>query len=91
MDPVVLFAARDLPQFGIIKGDRIVFDPATSPYPSLCRDLENVGAILGAFEAGELISLTRDASPSELRLAVGYDGQPPAPRSSSRLHLRLAR
>lgn len=90
MMPIVLFAARDLPEYGIQRGDRIVFSPAHSAYPSVCRDLHNVGAILGAFERGDLITLTGDVQPADLRAAVGLDGPSSTPPSSSRRrHLRL--
>lgn len=79
MEPVVLFAVRDLPQFGILKGDRVVFDPSVSPFPSFSREIFNVGAVLGAFEAGDLISPTRSVRPADLRRVAGDDGPPPAP------------
>lgn len=88
--PIVLFAARDLPEHGIQRGDRIVFSPAHSAYPSVCRDLPNVGAILGAFDRGDLITLTDDVRPADLRAAVGLDVPPSTPQSSSPpRHLRL--
>ena len=93
MDPVVLVAVRSLPTLGIRAGDRVVFDPVASPLPSLCRDIPNVGAVLGAFEAGDLVTLTRPVCPADLRLAVASGGrlsEPPSPSELSRpgyLHL----
>jgi len=77
MNPVVLFARRDLPQHGIRKGDRIVFNPDRSPYPSICRPLPNTAAIIGAFEAGDLIRPSAKVTPEDLRRACGTsDGRP---------------
>lgn len=94
MEAIVLFARRDLPQHGIRRGDRIVFDPANSPYPALHRDLTNTGAILDAFEAGDLFTVTPSVRLTDLRLAVGADalvsGQP-EPTGSARPVLTLVR
>ena len=56
MPPTVFVARVDLPQFDIKTGDRVLYDPATSPYPAVCRDILNVGGILGAIEAGDLMA-----------------------------------
>lgn len=89
MEPFVLIAVADLPRLGIRAGDRVVWEPTDSPYPSLCRDLRNTGAVLLAWELGALQPVTRTPLPADLRAAVGETQVRRAPSLRAVSHARL--
>lgn len=82
MEPFVLRAVRPVPRLGIQTGDRIVWEPEDSHFPTICRDVPNTGAVLFAWESGALVAVTPCPQPADLRAAVGL----PHPSRGRALH-----